>query len=291
MICENCGKEHNGTYGSGRFCSTECAHAYSSSKINKTATKIIKCIQCGKEYETNIYRNITKFKCNNCTRKGKNCKYFDINCDDCFFKKNNICKSKNSITQKFNTLNKYLDFIVSDYDTTVKEYLYLKEKLQNLINDGYSGIDIYKILFGGKKKGNTVLDTLQIKCKSLSEAVSNAYIQGKLKTEFFEKHYKHLSWNNKEFVFRSSYELDYAKELDELQINYDYESFIVHYFDSVKDTWRYAIPDFYLPDTNTIIEIKSSFTYNEQNMKDKVKYYKLNGYDFKLILNHKEIEI
>lgn len=28
MICENCGKLHDGSYGSGRFCSKFCAHSY-----------------------------------------------------------------------------------------------------------------------------------------------------------------------------------------------------------------------------------------------------------------------
>lgn len=27
-ICEYCGKEHDGSYGSGRFCSKYCAHKY-----------------------------------------------------------------------------------------------------------------------------------------------------------------------------------------------------------------------------------------------------------------------
>ena len=29
MKCENCGNEHDGSYGSGRFCSKECAKAFS----------------------------------------------------------------------------------------------------------------------------------------------------------------------------------------------------------------------------------------------------------------------
>ncbi len=38
MKCEKCGEEHNGNYGSGRFCSTECAHSRNISK--KIYTKI-----------------------------------------------------------------------------------------------------------------------------------------------------------------------------------------------------------------------------------------------------------
>lgn len=40
-----------------------------------------------------------------------------------------------------------------------------------------------------------------------------------------------------------------------------------------------------------IIEIKSSWTLDKQNMKDKMKAYKELGYNFKLICDHKEIEI
>lgn len=54
---------------------------------------------------------------------------------------------------------------------------------------------------------------------------------------------------------------------------------------------RVAIPDFYIPSTNTIVEIKSTYTLDVQNMKDKVKKYKELGYDFKLILNHQEVNI
>ena len=37
--CEKCGKEHNGKYGSGRFCSEPCARSYSSN-INRDETNI-----------------------------------------------------------------------------------------------------------------------------------------------------------------------------------------------------------------------------------------------------------
>jgi len=30
MICENCGKEHDGTYATGRFCCQECARSFAS---------------------------------------------------------------------------------------------------------------------------------------------------------------------------------------------------------------------------------------------------------------------
>ena len=38
-----------------------------------------------------------------------------------------------------------------------------------------------------------------------------------------------------------------------------------------------------------IVEIKSSWTLDEQQMKDKMKEYKKLGYNCKLICNHKEL--
>lgn len=35
MLCENCNKEHNGSYGSGRFCSKECAKSFSTKNKRK----------------------------------------------------------------------------------------------------------------------------------------------------------------------------------------------------------------------------------------------------------------
>jgi len=94
MICENCNNEHDGSYGSGRFCSSKCARSFSSKakrdETNKKVSKIMKskmsngekigCIQkntdnvinafcdiCGKKYKTRLYNNI-KFK-KTCSKK------------------------------------------------------------------------------------------------------------------------------------------------------------------------------------------------------------------------------
>ncbi len=41
MICENCNKEHNGIFGSGRFCSKECAKSFSTKEKRKEINKKI----------------------------------------------------------------------------------------------------------------------------------------------------------------------------------------------------------------------------------------------------------
>lgn len=95
-----------------------------------------------------------------------------------------------------------------------------------------------------------------------------------------------MKW--KRCFYRSSYELEYAQQLDEQQVDYNMENLRILYWDSQLLKQRVAIPDFYLPESNTIVEIKSNWTYNKQNIEDKVKSYKEHGYNCKLMLEKKE---
>jgi len=86
-ICENCGKEHNGSYGSGRFCSTKCSRGFSTkgkrSLINSLVSETLKrktkvdriiikynyvCEKCECEFESIKIRSGKKIHCNNCKR-------------------------------------------------------------------------------------------------------------------------------------------------------------------------------------------------------------------------------
>lgn len=73
--------------------------------------------------------------------------------------------------------------------------------------------------------------------------------------------------------------------------DYEVESLVIPYFDSQKEKYRCAIPDFYIPNQNLIVEIKSNWTLNKQNMIDKFESYKQLGYNYKLICEHKEIKL
>jgi len=66
MKCEKCGKEHDGSYGSGRFCCNTCARTYSTSKIDRSKTKIVQCIDCGVDLEVSICASPKQCKCDNC---------------------------------------------------------------------------------------------------------------------------------------------------------------------------------------------------------------------------------
>ena len=98
----------------------------------------------------------------------------------------------------------------------------------------------------------------------------------------------HITWEGKKIFYRSSYELDFCNELDRNKISYDVEKIRIKYWDSILKKYRISVPDFYLLDTNELVEIKSNWTYDEQNMKDKIISYKENGYNVKLILEHIE---
>lgn len=97
----------------------------------------------------------------------------------------------------------------------------------------------------------------------------------------------HTSWEGKTFWYRSSYELDYAKQLDSIKVHYEVEKLRILYWSSVKNKQCIMIPDFYLPETNTIVEVKSDFTYTKQDWKDRLAVLIPMGYNCKLLLEHK----
>ena len=139
-----------------------------------------------------------------------------------------------------------------------------------------------------------ILKSIGIKPLTSKEAVQISFLLGRNGNAIIYNKYHscwHTTWNNKKVYVRSSYELDFAKELDDKHINYEVESLRIKYFDTQKRKYRCAIPDFYIPDTNTIVEIKSNWTLDVENMKDKFTAYKELGYNCKLICEHKELTL
>lgn len=61
--CENCNKEHNGDYGSGRFCSKFCSHSYASNTNRIETNK--KVSETMKNKELNHPKKV-EIICNNC---------------------------------------------------------------------------------------------------------------------------------------------------------------------------------------------------------------------------------
>lgn len=85
-ICESCGHQHDGSYGSGRFCNEKCAKSFSTKakrkEINKKVSKILKnrevvehedreCIICHSVFrciKTSTQKVCRKIKCRNTSR-------------------------------------------------------------------------------------------------------------------------------------------------------------------------------------------------------------------------------
>lgn len=131
-----------------------------------------------------------------------------------------------------------------------------------------------------------------IQFRNLSESQRVAFEENRKAPRTDESRYKtghHMSWEGIEFYYRSSYELEYAQQLDEQRIPYRVESLRIRYFDTQRGIERIAVPDFYLPETNEIVEIKSTWTYDRQEMEDKFGSYRKLGYIPKLILDRQVI--
>ena len=296
MICEYCGKDHNGTYGSGRFCSEACAKGFSTKYI-RHSYKNAKCIICGKSIMIHKYASSLIAKCDDCKKAHKiytSCKI----CGSKYVKgekcENKFCQEHN--IRQFRSLIKYFGFDKSKLGTLEVENEF--NRIRNILYDLYwkrhlSSSEICKIYDYPSAANLTakVFTYLNIPSKTSKESIIENYLENRLSPNSNTQYKQdwHITWNNKKVYLRSSYELDYAKELDKQHINYEVEFFRIRYWDSQRKEYRCAIPDFYIPDENMIIEIKSVYTLDKQNMIDKQKAYLDNGYNFKLICDHKEL--
>lgn len=300
--CENCGKEHNGSYGSGRFCSSKCARAFSG-KINKDKLKDVVCNHCGKVIKVNKHSAKSTWLCNECKYNIETTNLNEFRtCKICGRKhlrgticQNEFCKKHN--IKQLNTLIKYFGFdkrFLGTLDVET-EFYRVRDILYNLYwEEKLCGQEISD-LFGYKNSHNltqSIFKYLEIPTRNTPDKfMQNCILNGRHVIKEIYNNFKtcwHTTWNNKDVFLRSSYELDYAIELDSLKIDYDVESLRIKYFDSTQHKFRCAIPDFYLVETNTIVEIKSNWTFNKQNLKDKFAEYKKLGYNVKLILEHTE---
>ena len=81
------------------------------------------------------------------------------------------------------------------------------------------------------------------------------------------------------------------EKLDSSKTIYEVESIRLTYFNRSKNREAVAIPDFYIPSTNTIIEIKSDYTLDIDEMIDKFNAYISSGYSPILVLEKEEIDL
>lgn len=140
MICENCGKEHDGSYGSGRFCCVSCRVSFTNKNRGKhskeTKQKISEsihnkrtlkhCKVCGNTfYRGEGYKTSKVFCCEECHNNWSNNKhiYIDFNTK---VKKINATKHINNTYKKskledecYILLKEYYPDIIRQYSSNV----------------------------------------------------------------------------------------------------------------------------------------------------------------------------
>jgi len=294
MKCKWCDNEVDTTklskYASGNYCSKICARKYAQSKNNNNELKQGNCSVCGKEMWVKKQADTKKIKCDECKWIEKNtCKY----CSQLPCKRSDVCKKH----QIFPALIKYFGFNENKIGTidVYEEF----DRVKNMLIEDYWDKElsmpdmVEKYNHYHVRNFVKILKSLDIDTRNLEQAGLNTYKNKIVENYSCNNNYNykqgwHKTWNNKDVFYRSSYELEYAEQLDEQQIDYDMENLRIVYWDSQLLRQRIAIPDFYLPKSNTIVEIKSNYTYDEQNWKDRIKAYKEHGYEYKLILEKEE---
>lgn len=311
----------------GMFCSSECSRQHQTTSIKTTCSHCSKEIiitknvyeksetkhffcnhSCSASY-SNSHRIITdehKENISNTTRKkykektgfssSKEKKQAERVCKICG---QNICQHPEICKSNFlrNIINlKKIGFNLEVIGTKdiYQEYYRIQRQIFELYHIKQLSILELQNLYEIKSERTLELlfKFLKIETRDKSTAQVLAVLNGK-NTIPNCNHYKygwHTSWENKEYFYRSSYEEDYMNELDKNKISYDGEIFRIPYFNTDKNTWCVAIPDIYLPDTKTIVEIKSNYTYDKQEMIDKSNEYKRLGFNFKLVLEHIEYD-
>jgi len=308
--CQHCGKVLDWEHRDYKYCCQSCSASESNKKVVRNprgANGITKSKYGGEKNRLEFY---SAKKHNDLI----SLKYSDLGlpfidpgcCPVCgtYHCENEFCKKHNF--QQLMGFVKYLGFDpkVIGTEKVFSEFERVREIVYNLYwNEGLSSIEL------GKKFGypcgimvTEVFNNLDIPKRTLSEATLNTIKLGKPSGFMSSRNCItglsknitqswHTTWFGKEVFLRSSYELDYAKLLDNLKIYYVVESLRIEYHNTLSNSNKIAIPDFYLPDTNEIIEIKSDFTLDIQEMLDKFEAYKNLNYIPKLILEHEEIDL
>jgi len=275
--CLQCNKETKNP----KFCSSSCAALYNNPYHhfkNDVRTKFVKCKGCKSIFKVKIRSSAERNFCKDCKRinwlkNKRKCKY----CGEPLCPKPKICH----LNRHFTILIKYFGFKKSAIGglKIYKEYKRIRNKLiKEYTKNRLTLTDLCK-KYKHPNIGN-LYHTLKILGIIFRPAVSNRFKTG-----------WHITWYKKKIFYRSSYELNYAKELDNQKIPYEVESLTIPYWDIKLQKERTAHPDFYLLNSNTIVEIKSIRTYDEQNMRDRFKAFKKFGYGCRLIFGCDLIDV
>lgn len=240
------------------------------SSINKTIyinyTKLMekfgmyRCFKCGKKQANSTM--IIRYGVDNPTKCKEICKKIS----DKYHKKSDEEKNRMVIKQKETMFNKYGSWytLTDSYKEKLKKY-----NLENYGVSDYRSTDEFK-----NKVKNTLMKNYGV------ENASHAPLN--FKKSWFGNKINGFH-ENSNLSYQGTYELDFLE-------NY-YDKLNIEKIDPIKyflnENEHYYHPDFYLPEYNLIIEIKSSYTYNydiERNLVKK-EYSIKSGYEFLFIID------
>lgn len=310
--CMNCGKElqisqseYDNSNSKHFFCNTSCAATYNNSHREITEEhkkKTSKTLRNNYKKKTGFYTREEKIKAEGGVyykyTGSQKYKIKNIRCKicgqkECIYPK--ICHSQHLTKKNYALENIGFDYSKLGSFEIYDEYFKIQYKLYDEYYNNFNSMNeiIEKYNLKDTHSLYNLFKFLQIKTRTVSEGLRNGMKTGRVNVSYFSeqsnykyKHGWHTSWDGNKWYYRSSYELDYMNELDASQTNYIGESLRIPYYDTQQEKERTAFPDFYLPDDNLIVEVKSIKTYDRQNMLDKVKSYKEHGYNFKLLYEH-----
>lgn len=117
--------------------------------------------------------------------------------------------------------------------------------------------------------------------KKLRESIMSGRI--KLSPSWKKVPYKNL-------ILRSKWERIVAEFLDKNNIKWEYETKKINYWDNDRRLEAITIPDFYIPSTNTVIEVKSNAELKSNKTKDKIAGINEKGFNT-LLVGRKEIRL
>lgn len=224
MECENCHREHNGSYGSGRFCSDHCRRSYCASQRKQFPTR--------EELQARNFGNkpavFGTWKCSKCNKVFETRQLLQTH------------RKENHPELIGHAWNKGL---TKETDNRV---LNGAQKYHNNYVNGYFSL-------GGWKQ------SLSARQKISNSKVKNHDIYGGFK---HVKWYTTKNLNGIEYVVRGKWELNVSKRLNQLGyiweknrwLKYSFDDGIIHHYN----------PDFYIPSINSFVEVKGYYSISDQ---------------------------
>lgn len=186
--CEVCGKKHDGTYGSGRFCSFQCKQKYTSTFGGKaTALKLkeagIKCHCefCGEQFTARKYLKAHLPKCDKRVYKARGCHSSKIwSCKYC----NNVFQTRKSMFEHYKQCREYLKLpkdslgrVIGDYDRSTVA----KRTVQKLRLEGRK--------FGHSHTDETKKHLSERRRQNLENGIGNHWICPSIKRSYAEEYF------------------------------------------------------------------------------------------------------